>query len=251
MATPTVRESRFVPTERLLPPVPTARALMFAGIAALLGAVAWGLIAFYAHYEVGYLAWGIGALVGFAAIKGGGHGTLVAVAAGALALLSIGTGKQLAFRMSMDQAAQEYVDEHVTTAVHAERERDAADWVALGDAPTADQVQAYVEGHGFDADDMTQFAAEEGPELRRFAAENLTLEQWRDQVRERFVSGFSFVEYLQDDFHPADILFVLLGIASAFGLVSNHTTKLHVAVREAERKRREAEAQATQTPAPD
>lgn len=50
-----------------MPPSQTTRAMTFAGVAALVGAAAWGLVAFYAHREIGWLAWGIGALVGFAA----------------------------------------------------------------------------------------------------------------------------------------------------------------------------------------
>ncbi|WEK55677.1 MAG: hypothetical protein P0Y55_06420 [Candidatus Cohnella colombiensis] len=37
-----------------------------AAAAAVVGAVAWGLISFYSERELGILAWGIGALVGFA-----------------------------------------------------------------------------------------------------------------------------------------------------------------------------------------
>ncbi len=233
------RSSRFVPTEQLMPPVPIARALTFAGIAALLGAVAWGSIAFYAHYELGYLAWGIGALVGFAAVKAGGHGNLIAFAAGALALLSIGSGKNLSFRLSVDRSAQRFVAERVTAAAHAKRTKDATDWVALGNEPTPEQLRSFTTEHEFDFDDAALFA----PRLRRFAEQKPTLEQWRDQIRGEIVAEASFVGFLQDDFHPADILFVLLGIASAFGLVANHTTRLHVAVREAERRRREAEAE--------
>lgn len=41
-------------------------------LAGLIGAAAWAAIAFYANLEIGYLAWGIGGLVGFAVASGAG-----------------------------------------------------------------------------------------------------------------------------------------------------------------------------------
>lgn len=236
--------SRHVPIEQLMPPVPTSRAFTLAGMAALLGAVVWGAVAYYGHIETSYLAWGIGVFVGFAAIKAGGHGNLVGLGAGVLTLLSIGTGKQIAFRLSSQQQIDRFVEEHATAAAHAERVKDAADWLALGDDPQPEQVRTFAEQHGFDLTTPAEFAAGIGATLQRFAEQKPSLEQWQEHVRDRLAADLSFADYLRDDFHPFDILFVLLGIASAFGLVSNHTTKLHVAVRAAERKRREAEAAA-------
>lgn len=188
--------SRYVPTEQLLPPSKTTRAMTFAGIAALVGAAAWGLIAHFANTEFGYLAWGIGALVGFAAVKGGGHGTVTALGAAALAVLAIGTGKHFAFRAAVDTAADEYVA-GIEPQHHAERTRDAEDWVALGAQPSAAQIETYLEEHGFEPVPPHEFAAQEGPALAAFAAAKPSLEQWRDEIRTDFASGASFVTYLQ------------------------------------------------------
>lgn len=44
-------------------------------IGGLIGGTIWALIAYYAHYEIGWIAWGIGALVGFGmAVGSGGNG---------------------------------------------------------------------------------------------------------------------------------------------------------------------------------
>lgn len=40
-------------------------AVLAAGIGGGIGAIIWGAIAYYAHAEVGYVAWGVGGLVGF------------------------------------------------------------------------------------------------------------------------------------------------------------------------------------------
>ena len=76
----------------LLPPPPIGRATVAGTGAAMMGAAAWGLIAYYGNVEVGYLAIGIGALIGWVMVKAGGHGTPIAVCAGLLTLLSILSG---------------------------------------------------------------------------------------------------------------------------------------------------------------
>lgn len=43
-----------------------SKVVISAILAGIIGAVAWGLISFYSEREIGYVAWGIGALVGFA-----------------------------------------------------------------------------------------------------------------------------------------------------------------------------------------
>lgn len=74
-----------------------AKGLIAGLIAALVGALAWALIVYYANVQLGYLALGIGALVGYAvawATRGGS-----AASAGLsvlLTLLSIAGGKYLA-----------------------------------------------------------------------------------------------------------------------------------------------------------
>ena len=238
---PTTPTGRHVRTEDLLPPPPIARALVFAGMGALLGAAAWSLLAFYAHREFGLLAWAIGGVIGFATVKAGGHGTMLAACAGALALLSIGSGKHLAFQLFVDKEAERFAAQ-LDSSAHQERAQDAADWIALGEQPTAEQVRAFAAAHRYAVEDTASFAREEGARLRQFAAEKPSLDQWREQVRVDVTSGASFVTFLQDDFHPADILFVLLGVASAFGLVSKATVQLQVAARQAAREQREAGA---------
>lgn len=74
-----------------------------AGIAAgVAGAAVWAGLAYYANVEVGYVAWGIGLLVGFAVAATGKNGALPGVAAVLITIVSIVAGKyaavELAFR---------------------------------------------------------------------------------------------------------------------------------------------------------
>lgn len=232
--------SRHVRTEDLLPPPPIGRAVMLGALAAIAGAVVWALLRIYANTEHGLLAWGIGALIGFAIVKGGGHGTVLAACAGGLALCSIGAGKYVSYQDAVDQ----YVAESMTEDAYRERQRDATDWVALGDSPTEAQVKEFMDSHDFDPEDPGEFAADVGPHLSSFAAEKPSLDQWRASGREMVTDGYTFLVHLREDFHPLDILFAILGIATAFGIVQKATTQMLVAARQRLRAEREAEAEA-------
>ena len=74
------------------------RATAFGLAAAAAGAVVWAEIAVATNYEVGFIAWGIGALVGVAASRASSRGgSAVAAIAVTAALLGVLAGKYLAF----------------------------------------------------------------------------------------------------------------------------------------------------------
>jgi hypothetical protein len=223
----------------LLPQPPMARAMVVGGVVALLGALAWGLIAFYLHREFGLLAWAIGAAIGAAMVKAGAHGTLLAVAAGLLALASIASGKQIAFRLEVHQVTTKIAAE-LTPEMHAEQTKDAADWVALGAGATDEQVKKFIAEHGYEGN-AADFRIEVAPMLAEMAKNQPSLAQWREQMQARFVDHMSFIDFVKEDFHPLDILFVILGIASAYGLINKATMELRVAARQQAREEREAQ----------
>lgn len=77
------------------------KAVLFGVVAALAGAAAWGGIAYVTHFEIGWIAWGIGLLVGFAVMFGCGAqaGTTSGVLAVVLTCLSIVAGKYAAVEL--------------------------------------------------------------------------------------------------------------------------------------------------------
>lgn len=234
------RASRHVRTEDLLPAPPLGRALIAGAVAAFVGAGVWAAVVIAINFESGWIAWGIGALVGFAVVKAGGHGTMLAASAGILALLSIATGKNISYQVSIS----DYVEENISQDHYDELQRDAKGWVALGDAPTAEQIAEFATNHGYEVppDQLEAYFAEQGPRLAEFAAKQPSLEDLRAEEAQLIKSEYSFTDYLTDDFHPFDILFALLGIGTAFGLVQRHTTELMVAERQRIRDERDAEA---------
>jgi hypothetical protein len=114
--------------------------------AALVGAAAWGALAFFAGIEAGILAWGIGLLVGAAFLVVGqkrgsvGRGVLAAV----IALLGIGLGKMGGAYAEADR----YVAEQKQTV--------SVEDVAI--AGIADEVQSEAEAGGavFGEDDVNE-----------------------------------------------------------------------------------------------
>jgi hypothetical protein len=77
--------------------------------AAVAGAVVWGLIVRWSEYEVGFVAWGIGFLVGTAVVLGarGARGLPYQAAAVVLALVGILIGKYLAFAWTLADVLEE------------------------------------------------------------------------------------------------------------------------------------------------
>ena len=84
-------------------------AALGAGLAAaIVGAVVWGLIVKWTDYEVGFVAWGIGFLVGIAVLGAtrGVRGLPFQVIAVACALVGILVGKYLSFAWVLQEVAE-------------------------------------------------------------------------------------------------------------------------------------------------
>ncbi len=94
-------------------------ALIGGGGAGLVGAGIWYAIAAFTGYEVGYIAWGIGFIVGFGAAMGGKVGTPAnGLLAAVLSAASILLGKFLATRAAIaDYLVEEGIDAAPTTSM--------------------------------------------------------------------------------------------------------------------------------------
>ena len=97
------------------------RGTMFKGflggsIAGAIGAAGWAALAYFASIEIGWLAWGVGFLVGIGVAAGiGGEGSRQAgILAAIIAVLSVATGKYAAVQMMLPDA-----DELLATSVAA------------------------------------------------------------------------------------------------------------------------------------
>jgi hypothetical protein len=77
-------------------------------VAAVVGGVVWGLIVKWTDYEVGFVAWGIGFLVGAAIVAAtrGARGLDLQVVAVLCALVGIVVGKYLSFAWVLQEVAE-------------------------------------------------------------------------------------------------------------------------------------------------
>jgi hypothetical protein len=85
------------------------KALPAALVAAVAGGVLWGLIVKWSDYEVGFVAWGIGFLVGMAVLTatGGRRGLPLQAIAIISSLLGILLGKYLSYAWVLQEVAEE------------------------------------------------------------------------------------------------------------------------------------------------
>lgn len=83
-------------------------ALLAGLVAAVVGGVVWGLIVKWTDYEVGFVAWGIGFLVGLAVVTAArARGLVFQIVAVLCALLGILIGKYLSFVWALQELAEE------------------------------------------------------------------------------------------------------------------------------------------------
>jgi len=187
-------------------------------IAAVIGAVVWAAVAFYANVEIGYLAWGIGLLVGLGVSLGsrtGGVGAaLVAVVLTALSILG---GKYVGVRMAVERGFQEAMEEFQVDD----------DFIVMGFAANA-VADAEAAGKRFKfrngANSETASSLEDYPQeiVEQAKAEfgSLTEQEQREAIevadnymQEALAGGVN--EGFMASFSPFDLLFFGLGIFTA------------------------------------
>ncbi len=86
-----------------------------AAAAAIIGAIGWAALSYFANIELGWLAWGIGALVGFAARWGAkeDRGFSYGAMAAAFAILAIFIGKYAAVALAVERNVAAIVAEDI------------------------------------------------------------------------------------------------------------------------------------------
>lgn len=205
--------------------------LLMGLLAAGLGALAWGAVAFFAGYEVGYIAWALGGLVGLAMVKFGGRGVTCAVAAAVLAVVGIAGGKLLGTRFAVETALREGCEETFTPDLHRELMHDAADFARLDEGNDEELLGFIVEHHYTSADstesvpdaELEAFLATAAVDLRAMHADQPSYEDWYAarvaEARRDFEQDVSIVQANIEALDPIDLLFVVLGVTTAFGMV--------------------------------
>lgn len=205
-------------------------AIAAAVVAALVGAGVWRFVAVTFEYEFGLIAWAIGGAVGFAAASAGSRGMQAGVVCAVLAFGSIGLGKYWAYSAFVDQfqeaisGAMEYDEE-----MHAyfEEEMEDARLFASGSGSDIFIRRFMVErGYTYATDparvskaELADFRENVEPELRAMAQNPPDFEEWQASSVES-LEELSPWAMMRENFGILDILFVFLGVGTAFRLAS-------------------------------
>ncbi len=199
-------------------------------IGGVIGAVIWGLIAYNAHIESGWVAWGIGGLAGFGVSLGmGGKGSFAAgIMAVVIALASIAGGKYVAVQFQADSAFSE-IDKAVGNGVTDDQVLYSLVRDAAVKAQESGKTVAFKNGKNLDTAESIDDFPDSMVKLQRSYHEGLTDDQRaylrnekQDQMRAA-VGAFKAdakSEAFADSFTPFDILFGLFAVLTAWRLGS-------------------------------
>lgn len=193
-------------------------------IAGILGAALWAAIAYYGNIEIGWIAWGIGALVGFAVTLGSkGGGVAPAAIAVLITVVSLCGGKYLAVYSSVNQmdalgafdAIEITGEDYVATVVGEEVVRKIAAGEAIAfrngirtheevedvsDYPQAMVDTAIAKWEGMSSEEQEAYKTSESEKIKSQLSE---------------IKSSIAAEGFKRSFGGMDILFFLLGVFSA------------------------------------
>jgi len=201
-----------------MPPMAIGGALA----AGLVGAAVWAGIAVVANYEIGWIAWGIGAAIGAAFHKLGGRGAAGPMLCAAIAVASIGAGKYVAFRTSVSNELDEILGSEMMRVEYAAYQAFGAAYVA---AQTDEEKEALarewiVEGNqdpsNVSAHRLEQFRQNELPELLAIHRGDKNFEQFKSEFTELAMADVNFADTLGG----FDLLWIALGVMTAWRLAS-------------------------------
>lgn len=219
-----------------------------AGVA-VVGAIAWSMIAGYTGYEFKYLAIAIGAGTGFAATRLGGLGLQVAISCAVLTALSVLVGRYMAIDITIqEEIAKSRPTEQEYRQIYDETKVDSRDYFALGLDPqnlSADDEETLAEflvSHQYfdpPADslgpaDLEWFLDEHVARLDEFRSSGTSFEAWRRSIDEEIQANLDRIReeegeltILMDSFKesPRVTVWILIGIAVAFASVHHESTQ--------------------------
>ena len=205
--------------------------VVYGVIGGAIGAALWAAVTYFTGYEIGWIAWGVGGIVGFAVALGNSDHSRSPGAAGGLAVIitvmSIVGGKALAVELLMPSddeiwemftanfEDEEYVLSFIADEVAQEFEADGKtlEWPEDSEASAQDDypVDVWAEAErrwaALGADGQEAFRAEQEAESRQNLEENLPA------IRELMTAGGFF-----SSFAPMDLLFFGLAVTTAYGV---------------------------------
>lgn len=207
----------------------TLMAGLLAILAAVGGSLIWAGITYVTGYQIGWMAIGVGALVGAGARLGGGEGKVTALFCGGLALAAMFFGNVAAVQIALNKAINETAQE-VLSAEAYEAEFTVADEFVY--TPEEEYANFVFENTYYSAaaspDEVTDaeiqlFLTEYAPELRRLHEERPSYRTWHDQkysyMKAEIMEGANISGFVFENIGVIGALFMVMGLFAAIRVV--------------------------------
>lgn len=213
-------------------------------LAGAIGATAWAGVVFVTDYEVGWIAWGVGALVGYGVALGnkdrGRSPTAAGVLAVGITVLAIAAGKYAAVQLMMPSdeelvamfttnfeseefvmsfIADDVVDEHEAAGTRVE-------WPVGVDPENASAQADYPPGIWQEA--AVRWDAMDDAQRRAFREEREAQSRANIEASLPEVRSYLTQEGFLGSFGPTDLIFFGLGMVTAWGVGSGRRSRTQV-----------------------
>lgn len=202
--------------------------LIFAICGAIVGAIVWAFISVGTGHELGYIAWGVGGLVGFAGSLGGGKGFSCGITCGILALVSIFGGKMMAVYYMAPDELRPMIEESYSIQSYNDCVQQS---VELAKLISENQYPKFMVKHGYTQtedpkdvsdDELYDFKFHIIPSIKRVDEGRLSYQEWKDEgiklTLEDIMAELPLHEIVIDDLNFIDIIFAVLGLLTAYRL---------------------------------
>lgn len=194
-------------------------AITGAVIDAVIGMGIWYAMIHFLHFASGWVAWGVGVLAGFGARTLGRTPTqLFGIIAAVCALLGILGGSYLALSEEVESSIKELAKgAYEKEVAHAKKIVEAKDDVAIL-AAVAEQLEANNPTEVPDA--LIAKAKADLPRYKDLVAGKPTKAEYEQQSAGKIREMISMTEVMKDSFGLFSIIFILLGLSSAYKIGS-------------------------------
>ena len=196
----------------------------------ILGALIWAAIAYFANFELGLVAWGIGIAVGMGSAMLGGEGGVNGLMCAFVALASIFGGKALAVKLTLGDGMEGMADviflglQEGVVGIEGVDSKDYAQWMIDNEWGTEASKAEDITG-----EELEMFTDETVPMLEEIRG--MSVDEWKASEAGQEVLGvfgdvedsISIFSIVKENLGFMDILFAFLGVATAFriGTVSD------------------------------
>jgi hypothetical protein len=197
--------------------------------AAVLCGFLWQQLALTLDYELGIVAWLVGAAVGLAGALAGSRGVLAGITCAVLVLIAIAAGKYLTYYAYQERLAFAWGEQGVWAGEEgrARFEKIQVDAELLLELDGSDTALRYFvfERNYSDAPDLAdvtdgdvaEFHKSDETDLSWISTEDPSFDQWRLRMKSK-IAKFPPLHLLVDKLGVLDAIFLLLGLITAYRL---------------------------------